>query len=70
VRPVEVVSNQGEETILGKGLQPGERVVVDGQNQLRPGAKVQPRTGDAKGQAPKASADRPAPAAPGSGSAP
>jgi multidrug efflux system membrane fusion protein len=47
-RPVEVASTQGEEAIIGKGLAASERVVTDGQNQLRPGAKVQPRTPDAK----------------------
>jgi multidrug efflux system membrane fusion protein len=45
VRPVEVDSTQGDTAILNKGLQPGDRVVTDGQNQLRPGAKIQPREG-------------------------
>ncbi len=40
-RPIEVELIQGELTILRSGLQAGEQVVVDGQNQLKPGAHVQ-----------------------------
>jgi hypothetical protein len=29
--------------VIAQGVQPGDRVVVDGQNQLRVGAKVDPR---------------------------
>jgi multidrug efflux system membrane fusion protein len=60
VRPVEVLSTQGDEAVISKGLQPGERVVSDGQNQLRPGAKIQPRT-------PAMSASASAPAADSAG---
>jgi multidrug efflux system membrane fusion protein len=61
VRPVELLSTQGDEAIIGKGLEPGEKVVTDGQNQLKPGAKIQPRTVDAKGAAmPPTAGDRPA----------
>jgi membrane fusion protein, multidrug efflux system len=42
-RPVNVDLTEGEIAIVAKGVQPGERVVSDGQNQLRPGAKVAPR---------------------------
>lgn len=38
--PVEVELTQGEWAVIAKGLAPGDRVVVDGQNQLRPGAKI------------------------------
>jgi multidrug efflux system membrane fusion protein len=34
---------QGPLTVVAQGVQAGERVVVDGQNQLRAGAKVDPR---------------------------
>jgi multidrug efflux system membrane fusion protein len=61
-RPVEVASAQGDLAVLGKGLQEGERVVVDGQSQLRPGSKVAPREPGA--QAP---ARAPPAAAPGGG---
>jgi multidrug efflux system membrane fusion protein len=42
-RTVEVESTEGDKAIIAKGLVPGEQVVTDGQNQLRPGAKVAPR---------------------------
>ncbi len=40
LRPVTVDRVQGEDAIVAKGLKPGERVVREGQNQLRPGAKL------------------------------
>ena len=33
----------GETAIVAKGLTAGDKVVSEGQNQLRPGARVQPR---------------------------
>ena len=48
VQPIELASTQGDEAIITKGLTPGQKVVTDGQNQLKPGAKIQARTGDAK----------------------
>jgi multidrug efflux system membrane fusion protein len=44
MRPVQVGAVEGEETVIAKGVSPGEVVVTDGQNLLRPGAKVAPRT--------------------------
>jgi membrane fusion protein, multidrug efflux system len=55
-RAVEVAVTVGDEAIVGKGLQPGERVVVEGQNQLRPGANLQERGGG--GAAPNAGGTR------------
>jgi multidrug efflux system membrane fusion protein len=43
VRPIDVESTEGDIAIVAKGLSAGEDVVTDGQNQLRPGAKIQPR---------------------------
>jgi len=43
VRNVQVDTIQGPLAIVTQGVQPGDRVVVDGQNQLRAGAKVDPR---------------------------
>jgi multidrug efflux system membrane fusion protein len=40
VRPVEVTSIEGDVAVIGKGLQEGEVVVTDGQNQLKPGSHV------------------------------
>jgi multidrug efflux system membrane fusion protein len=39
-RPVTVTAIQGDSAVIATGLTPGEQVVVDGQAQLRPGAKV------------------------------
>lgn len=44
-RPVEVERNLNGEVIIAKGLQPGERVVTDGQLRLVPGAKVTIKSG-------------------------
>jgi len=43
VRPVTVERIEGEDALVAKGLQAGDKVVNEGQNQLRPGAKVQLR---------------------------
>jgi multidrug efflux system membrane fusion protein len=42
VRNVAVQLTEGDDTSIGKGLMPGEQVVTDGIDKLRPGAKVQP----------------------------
>lgn len=39
-RPVEVDLITGDQAVLKAGVKPGEQVVVEGQSQLRPGAKV------------------------------
>jgi membrane fusion protein, multidrug efflux system len=44
-RPVEIAQTVGDVAIVGKGLSAGERVVVEGQNQLRPGSPLQERGG-------------------------
>ncbi len=45
MRPVTVARTTGAETVIGKGLEPGEQVVIDGQSRLTTGAKVQLRQG-------------------------
>jgi multidrug efflux system membrane fusion protein len=40
MRPVEVGEQQGDQVIIEKGVEAGDKVVVDGQSQLRPGAAV------------------------------
>jgi multidrug efflux system membrane fusion protein len=42
-RPVTLESLQGDLALISKGLTPGEVVVIDGQNQLKPGSKVAER---------------------------
>ncbi|HVR00621.1 MAG TPA: efflux RND transporter periplasmic adaptor subunit [Polyangia bacterium] len=44
-RPVTVDVLEGDQALVGKGLAPGEMVVIEGQNQLRPGAKTVARAG-------------------------
>jgi len=44
LRPVEVETVQDQWAVIGKGIQAGDQVVVEGQNQLRPGAKVSLRS--------------------------
>jgi multidrug efflux system membrane fusion protein len=48
-RPVKVSRTRGAFTVVSAGVQPGERVVTDGQLRLAPGAKVEikPREGKA-----------------------
>lgn len=40
MRPVTVETTAGDYSVISKGLQPGDKVVEDGQFQLKPGAKV------------------------------
>jgi membrane fusion protein, multidrug efflux system len=49
VRPVVIETAQGDQTLLTSGVQPGEKVVVDGQNQIRPGSKVTVRPPEGSG---------------------
>jgi membrane fusion protein, multidrug efflux system len=44
-RNINVVRTFGQESIIEKGLQPGERVVTDGQLRLQPGARVEIKSG-------------------------
>ena len=55
MQPITVEVIQGETAIISKGLSAGQQVVTDGQNQLKPGTKVQPRGAD-----PASSASAPA----------
>ena len=52
VRPVRVLSIEGERAIIGGGLEPDDVVVVSGQAQLRPGARVSASKASAAGNAP------------------
>jgi membrane fusion protein, multidrug efflux system len=50
-RPVQAEPPRGEVAIIIEGLREGERVVVDGQSQLRPGSRVAPREPGSKKEA-------------------
>ncbi len=51
VQSVVIESTQGDETILTSGLKAGQSVVIDGQNQIRPGSKVDARPPEKSGMA-------------------
>ncbi len=54
-RAIDIAITVGDTAIIGKGLTPGESVVVEGQSQLRPGSVLQSRGGgDGGGPAPNA----------------
>jgi membrane fusion protein (multidrug efflux system) len=42
IRPVKVTHRVGDEWVVGSGLTPGERIVVEGLQKVRQGAKVRP----------------------------
>jgi multidrug efflux system membrane fusion protein len=42
-RPIELGSIQGDSALITRGLSQGDLVVIDGQNQIRPGSKVSSR---------------------------
>jgi multidrug efflux system membrane fusion protein len=46
LRPVKVGQRQGESVVVEQGLQPGERVIMNGQLAVMPGGKVQVVTAD------------------------
>jgi len=48
VRPVKTGSRVGELWVIEQGLQPGDRVIVEGQLRVRPGVTVEPRMMEAK----------------------
>ncbi len=65
LRPITVDAIQGETAIVSKGLTPGEEVVVEGQAQLRPGAKVAAKPAPAGSSTGRPGGQNEAPAAPG-----
>jgi multidrug efflux system membrane fusion protein len=46
IRPVEVDSLEGDTAVIGRGLAVGDSVVIEGQTQLRPGARVAAKSQD------------------------
>ncbi|MGA2866136.1 MAG: efflux RND transporter periplasmic adaptor subunit [Verrucomicrobiota bacterium] len=66
VRPIKVAQTQEGQALIQEGLQPGERVVVDGQYRLQGGAKVELRETAApagKSEGPRLNAAEPQPGA-------
>jgi multidrug efflux system membrane fusion protein len=62
-RPIEVEITEGDISVISRGLNEGEQVVADGQNQLRAGAKVSTRPAGQPGRSQKPEARGPAPEA-------
>jgi multidrug efflux pump subunit AcrA (membrane-fusion protein) len=52
VQPVQVGERTGTMWVIQHGLEPGERVIVEGQQNLKPGTAVEtkPFKGDGQGQ--------------------
>ena len=42
MKPVTIALTTGDVAVIGKGLDGGERLIVEGQNQVRPGGRVEP----------------------------
>ncbi len=59
VRPIDVDLTEADTTLIAKGLEEGEHVVVEGQAQLRPGAKVSAKAQGSPGSGSSASAASP-----------
>jgi multidrug efflux system membrane fusion protein len=58
VKVVKLGPTEGEVTVVESGLQPGERVVTDGADKLRDGAKIEPVTPEQRNAAPAAGGRR------------
>jgi membrane fusion protein (multidrug efflux system) len=65
-RPIVTGASQGDTWIIKDGLKPGDRVIVEGLQKVKPGATVTvvPWQNPAKAQKPAAAQSAPAPAAP------
>jgi multidrug efflux system membrane fusion protein len=59
VRPVKVGPSDGEHSAILSGLEPGDRVVTDGTDRLREGAKVMVPSGNANAPAAPGAAEQP-----------
>jgi len=42
MKPVTIALTTGDFAVIGKGLEGGEHVIIEGQNQVRPGGRVEP----------------------------
>jgi membrane fusion protein, multidrug efflux system len=73
VKPVKLGPSHGDRVAIEQGLSPGDRVVIDGADKLRNGARVVPRdagTGPPGASTPAASAPAAAAAGAGAGATP
>src|SRR5499427_977738 len=65
VKPVTLGPASAEQIAIQSGLSPGDRVVVDGADKLRNGARVVPRNADGRAAGPETRDAAPTPAPPG-----
>ncbi len=65
-RPVTVALAQSNQSAIATGLQPGDMVVIDGQDKLQNGAKVEPRNPEPGNRGGNSNASQTAPATPAS----
>lgn len=49
VKPLDVLATQGDIAVVKSGVAPGDRVVIEGQAQIRPGARVAPKPASSGG---------------------
>ena len=42
MRPIQVARIESDRAVIDRGLDPGEKIVVDGQSKLQPGSKIKP----------------------------
>jgi multidrug efflux system membrane fusion protein len=49
MRPIQIALTQGNAVVIASGLQPGERVVTDGQEKLQAGSRVAPQAPQQQG---------------------
>lgn len=63
MRPIKTAQTEDNETVIDDGLKAGEQVVVDGQDKLQPGSRVELTS--AQGQTPALSGTAGPPGKPG-----
>jgi len=49
-RPIEVLARVGRDVLVASGLDPGERIIVEGVNKVGPGMQVAPREAEGSGR--------------------
>jgi len=49
-RPIEVLARVGRDVLVASGLEPGERIIVEGVNKVGPGMRVAPREAEGSGR--------------------
>jgi membrane fusion protein, multidrug efflux system len=62
IRPVVIAASDAERSLVGSGVEPGERVVLEGSDRLRDGGKVEVIDDDASATEPgseRSTQDRP-----------